>query len=539
MAYAVYQAKADDTIWVQDSGVIARNVVIDKDLNIFGTGGTLRQLTAGVGAGRHFDIQPEAFVRMKDLELTGGSATNGGSIVNAGNLVLLDCTLRDNTATESGGAISNQSDLVLNHTTLENNVAGSDGGGIANEEGGILSVTNDSFLGDNDAGRYGGGIYLGGQSAGARIENSTLTGNFANQTGGAVFAEDGVFSVTESTLDMNMAGSRGGAIYTLVQLLLSRTSLVGNEAANGGAILFDADAKHSIEHCTFAENIAVSYGGAINATNGELSIVASEFESNQGAVGGAIAFTEMASYSILDNHYLSNQAVNGGGAIADLTTLADATASISASTFENNAATGSWATGGAIALNTPGEGTVVNCTFFGNSAAAQGGAIYAGSDVDDFHMGNVTIADGSAAEGGAIYAYGVESGGFVVTNSLLTRSEDASGAHCVGELGGYGNLVGTEVYPSAPGWDSTCGSVVFSSTGATGVGTALGEHGGPTIGVNDAAMRTLELLSGSSAADAGVSSCDFPEGTPLNTDERGRSRPGSGKACDVGAFEIQ
>jgi len=61
---------------------------------------------------------------------------------------------------------------------------------------------------------------------------------------------------------------------------------------------------------------------------------------------------------------------------------------------------------------------------------------------------------------------------------------------------------------------------------------------------NGGSTRTLALLAGSAAIDHVVTSCTDQQGSPLDVDQRGVTRPQDGDdngvaRCDVGAFELQ
>jgi predicted outer membrane repeat protein len=537
MQYAVAAASDGDTIWVLEAKkkitVDARNVVIDKDLVIVGAGLTPRILTAG-GSGRHFEIRPGADVRLMNLSLENGSASDGGSIANAGTLLIYRSVLQYNQATGRGGAILNRGDLRVNDTNIMHNDA-DEGGGIANEEGATLVVSNTSWLSDNEAVRGGGAISLAEWSGNVMIMDSELSSSRAGTNGGAIEAWGGSLSINDTELRGNTAGSHGGAIYSNVETVLSRARVEFNAATMGGAILFN-DGDHRVSWTTFSFNHSSQTGGAIAAIDGTLEVAYAEFDSNYSTTGGAISRNGHASHVIEASYFVENHA-GLGGAIAEESLDPAPVATVFDSTFEANRATDSaLPLGGAVYINAPSPGQFTNCTFFGNSAdAGRGGTIYAASSVANRFLANVTIANSSADEGGAIYA----DASFLVQNSIITTT-DINIEACAGlDLTGEGNLVGNPNSDTSAYADPTCGTTAFSMIGVYGLDAALADNGGPLVGVDDTPLPTLALVATNNATGKGNSQCELPGGIPLPFDQRGEVRPGGNDGCDVGAYELQ
>jgi len=102
-------------------------------------------------------------------------ASVGGGIYSAGNLIITNSSIQNNSAGDHGGGISSES-LTLNNTTVSNNSAGWQGGGI--RSGSLL--LNNSTVSNNTASE-GGGIYNYGSSI--SLKNSILGGNIATTSG--------------------------------------------------------------------------------------------------------------------------------------------------------------------------------------------------------------------------------------------------------------------------------------------------------------------------------------------------------------------
>lgn len=173
---------------------------------------------------------------------------------------------------------------------------------------------------------------------------------------------------------------------------------------------------------------------------------------------------------------------------------------VTSSTFSDNSA----AFGGGI-INY-GALTITDGTFAGNTATYNGGGIY---NVGTLNLTNSTFSGNSGISGGGIY---ISTGAVTVKNSIIGNS---TGSNCSGTIGGSNNLAD----------DASCGAG-FTNSSSILLGT-LGDYGGST--------RTIPLLPGSSAIDAGDDATCAAD--PVNNlDQRGVERP-QGTNCDIGAFE--
>ena len=179
-------------------------------------------------------------VVVSGLTIRNGSAPAGGGIRNGSDssLTVSDCVISGNAADGNGGGIQNwgarATSLVIDASTLANNRADSDGGGISNEFEAAAAVTN-STLADNVAGVHGGGIYswtthAAGLGGGAQllVTQSTLSGNDAT-LGGGIYHKDNVHvTIAETTF-------RGNGAIGLVEDIESPMSLRDSILADNGA----------------------------------------------------------------------------------------------------------------------------------------------------------------------------------------------------------------------------------------------------------------------------------------------------------------
>ncbi len=192
---------------------------------------------------RVFRVAGGAQVEMTQLLITDGLALEGGGIYNAGDLVLRQVTVKQNT--------------VMPIDWIEPAV----GGGIYNL--GMLTVI-DSIIEDNKAvpvdwaipGTRAGGIYNGGVLT---MVNTIIAGNFARGFGGVHNAVGATAFITGSTFNGNGVYSAGlvfsGVVAALGnegEITIVNSTFSGNSAPGGGTI-FNGGAM-LMSHCTIANN---------------------------------------------------------------------------------------------------------------------------------------------------------------------------------------------------------------------------------------------------------------------------------------------
>ena len=157
--------------------------------------------------------------------------SGGGGIWNSGTLTMLNSTVSGSTA-DWGGGIYNRGVPTLTDTIVSGNSAGFDGGGLLNFE--TLTLI-DSTVADNIAGQSGGGI--ANEAGTLEVTRSTLSGNTAASVGGGMFNPTGAAAeLVNTTVSANAADSEGGGIYTGGELLLTSSTIAGNDALRASAI---------------------------------------------------------------------------------------------------------------------------------------------------------------------------------------------------------------------------------------------------------------------------------------------------------------
>jgi predicted outer membrane repeat protein len=215
--------------------------------------------------------------------------------------------------------------------------------------------------------------------------------------GAALYIENSDISILHSYFQHNEAWSdslaQGGAIYMRNSSPdLFGNYFTGNEALNGAAI-YGSNSSPYIHHCTFIGH--TSHGG-----------------------GGVIVFHDSGHVIIENCSFIDNSASGSGGALAFLESI---TAQLRNCEFRNNTAVSPEyiADGGAIFITPYGNNiSIENCSFYGNLAEDDGGAIFTGADaniVNCLFYGNSNTAN-PFSRGGAIAA--VQSGVNVLNSTF-------------------------------------------------------------------------------------------------------------------------
>jgi CSLREA domain-containing protein len=209
----VQEASSGDTIDFALTGKISLSsgpITIDKDITIIGPGARLLAISGG-GLSRVFEVQPSS-VTLSGVSVTDGMGplrSQGGGILNRGELVMEQCVVASNSVPENfsgtslGGGIFSEGSLTVRASTFVGNGAGL-GGGIYNA--GALSVENSTFSGNQAQSANWGGV--GGairNAAGARAEinHCTVYGNGARAAGGIGNEANGIVTIRNSLVAGN------------------------------------------------------------------------------------------------------------------------------------------------------------------------------------------------------------------------------------------------------------------------------------------------------------------------------------------------
>jgi len=207
----------------------------------------------------------------------------------------------------------------------------------------------------------------------------------------------GWLSVSSLTLSHGASEVDGGAVYaSKSHLIVSDCVLAFNSARRGGAIALSGEFPSTFYGCTFQGNTSESDGGALHASNAEISLTDCDFVANDAYRGGGVALDGFYSATFSNCTFQDNAAEGPGGAVR----IDGPEAIFTGSTFSGNAST-SDAAGALRVLASP--VTLRRCEFTDNIASAAGGAIFSAEQSDltiarCYFQGNIS----ETARGGAM-----------------------------------------------------------------------------------------------------------------------------------------
>jgi predicted outer membrane repeat protein len=463
------------------------------------------------------------------------SAILDGFIITAGNAN--DDTNPNNSG---GGMLLDNSSPTLTNVTFSANSAYAVGGGMFLFASSPI-LTNVSFS-DNNA-SYGGGMALYNSSS-PNLTNVTFSANYATDYGGGMFLTASSPTLTDITFSANTAIGGGGMFLNNSSPGLTNITFSGNTALGGGGMYLDTSSptltnvtfsantastngggmvlfssSPTLANVSFSYNQATHYGGAIynNSSNPGLTNITINNNSLTGthAYGGGI-YNENSSptltYVTFSENLVSGSTASGGGGMINWNSSHPILTNV---TFTGNQATGTeaYAYGGGLLNDTGSNPTLTNVTFSNNSATSGGGGM-TNNDGSSPTLTNVTFSGNNASLGGGMIN-GYSSPNPTLRNTIFWGNTADSGTTSQHQI--Y-TITGTPVVSDSVIQGGYTGGVNIITTNPN-LGT-LGSYGGFT--------RTIPLLPGSSAIDAG-------DTCPL-TDQRGNSRVGG---CDIGAFESQ
>ena len=144
-----------------------------------------------------------------------------------------------------------------------------------------------------------------------------------------------------------------------------------NSAFVSGGAMCNWGSDSSVQDCKFIENYSNSQGGGI-WNSGLVSMLDCTFLANEARTGGAME--NWSSCIVRDCTFNGNSALYNGGAIMNLGGMSDDKCSptITNCIFDGNSAN-KW--GGGMSNERDSSPTVTNCTFHGNSARSRGGGM--------------------------------------------------------------------------------------------------------------------------------------------------------------------
>ena len=273
---AVDNSQDSDTIYLTPGTYVESGIKIDKNITLQGLGNTNEIIIDGNNSNSIILVNSVSEVKFFNITFINGKAPEFGGAIHS----------------ELGGQI------YVDSCDFINNIAGHNGGAIdiAGEQHrikwqvftnyGFLNATNCNFI-NNSAGHDGGALatYWGN----SYVYNSYFSQNYAERDGGAVRV--GVYSTTKTencTFDNNTAKEWGGALYNWPGEL-------------------------TVNNCTISNNYAGTQGGAM-ITSGPLTVTNSIITNNKAERTGGMLFIAEETPHIPSTVVFENNIIEGNTA---------------------------------------------------------------------------------------------------------------------------------------------------------------------------------------------------------------------------------
>jgi hypothetical protein len=483
------------TISLTTSGTsvkIGHSVLID--------GGTNGVVFDGNGLARIFTVAPKCVLTLNNLQILNGTSTSGGAVFNEGTLIISNCIISGNSATNLSGAVG------ATNSDGGNGDSGASGGtaqGGAIYSTGPVSIyfsvlgTNSSIGGNGGSGAAGGDGFLFGSNGGDAGSGGSAFGAAVYSTGSRnIFVSTEFFNNTCTAGSAGSGGSSGGGAFAG-----SGGQGASGGSAQGGAVFVQGEAL--ITNCVFADNSAkagdsgADLSGNNNGFNGGL------------AEGGGLYIAGSTSSAYMENTlFFQNTCTGGAGGSGS---GEQATGGLGGSVVGGGVAS-------AVALM-----TIRYCTVASNTLAV--GAGYSSSGT------NANGTSGTNANGTAYgWDIGLTAGVVNLSSSILSGGSNAAPNNTPNASG-----------VTDEGQNVSSDASLAQNFASTRINTdplldsGLAQLGGPSVGPADVAgpvFLTLDILPGSPAANFifGVPGLSFPA-----TDQLGNPR---GSPTSAGAYEL-
>lgn len=583
---------------------ISRGVAGDLRLIRVATNGTLTVRNLRIENGRitsslnGANIENHGSLVLENGVVAGGVSSRGGGLHNVGTALVYRTIFETNTGASGGGGIFNTGKLavvssaIVSNLTQVNSGGAAGGGGILNR--GTLSLTN-STLAYNYAGNYYGGA-IWNFSGSLELTHCTVFEN------GAFFGTPGIGGFQADVLARNTIIADGS---TINQIPGSASNLffnpnLGAWGFNGGPTptfpITAASAAHkagaSIPGLGVDQRGVVRHAvpdiGAFEVFPRDPLIVSTTVDENDGnadneqgtgtslrealtyaqTLGGTQTITFAASLAgqtvVLDSGWTNASdpsALNVTSAIVikGRTNAPGITIAVAHSaqkrhfvilgggqlTLEDLTLTGGRGDYGGSVWNYSGSLHVRRCTFTGNQASIEGGAIHCWGGSLRLEVENSTIVSNTSVGWGSAITTGAGSNSFKhITVTANTGPNAMYLYESVASL--HNSIVAGNQSDGIATWGA--GAATASSSGnVLGTGSTAGISNGVNGNVTGIAAPAL-FLNGLSVTNGGPTptvailplSPAFNRGSPLagiTTDQRGSSRINLG-APDAGAFEV-
>jgi CSLREA domain-containing protein len=274
-------------------GILNRGTMVIRDSAITGNE-TLNAVDGGGGIFSSGTLTVEdSLIAANAANPADRPASGGGLLVADGASATITRTIIEGNRSSNGGGIHAEGELIVHFTTIRDNLAVNDvssagrGAGIACMAG-VRCELSRTLVVANFTDSLGAGALSAGELS---VVESIFQGNTGGNGGAiAVLDAGGTAStiVESSTIIGNIASNDGGAIWGNGQIAIVNSTLVGNNAADGGAVYtISASSGLSLRNTTLVANSAGTSGGGIRTSEGAVTSMGNSVLSGNTAPLGA------------------------------------------------------------------------------------------------------------------------------------------------------------------------------------------------------------------------------------------------------------
>ncbi len=257
------------------------------------------------------------------------ASSGGGISASGGTLSLDECDVMGNEAGFGGGIIMINGDLQIQDSEISGNTGTSEAGGIyVYGTATYFDIYTASLTGDNatmsnnDTGGSGGGIRT--SLADITLTESVLSNNEAGFRGGAIYSRGdfayiphpGKVDLHETTISANNSQRGGGLYLRFGRLSIEESILSGNEAEEFGGAFHAEDSRVQLNDCEIVGNKADQSAGASIVNNWtDSSILACRFHQQETENAGMLHISGGESMLIADTLIDHNTALEWPGLV--------------------------------------------------------------------------------------------------------------------------------------------------------------------------------------------------------------------------------
>lgn len=407
-----------------------------------------------------------------------GIFINGRGTNNQCNPILVNLSLRNNSANAQGGAIYNDGsqggvcNTILNQIFFHSNTA-QNGGAIYNNgnAGRVNFLINENKFVNNSASQSGAAVYNLATNNG-QINNSVVASLFNNHTAnnGAVYYNNGTLNggfdikVYNSTFEQNRSLNNGGVFYSESSISncnidVNNSKFNNNISTHLGGVFFNDNSANTILTMNislnkFKGNSANSGGICYSTTNqfsnqeitfNENTVDSTIVNGNGGAFYNSGDLNASLNMNIEGNTFSSSNANNGGVFYHNISNNTNMLLFLEKNTF-----TGNNASNGAVSfLNTASNANVslfsIRNTYVFNTASNKGGVFFNSysTTIGKMALINDIVHANSNNDEGVIYHKGEANSSLLtkIVNCTFNENYAASGARSISNIAVSSNNV--------------------------------------------------------------------------------------------------